>query len=120
MRDSLSATVAAILAYARAGWDACIDRLVAISIFSDRKHAERSAQRFARDTRAQGRTNMVGLFIGLLIAAIVAIDVFIPVILDAVSNSNASGNTLTILNLLPLFAALLLLVALAAPLMRRV
>lgn len=73
----------------------------------------------AMDDRAQG-TNLVGLFIGILIAAIVAVDVFIPVIMSSKSDSNASATTLTILDLLPLFAALLLLIALASPLMRRI
>lgn len=68
---------------------------------------------------AQG-TNLTGLFIGLMVAGIVAISVFIPVITNAINNANVSGNTKTILDLLPLFAALLLLIALAAPLMRRV
>lgn len=74
------------------------------------------------DEKAQmgGGTNLVGLFMGLLIAAIVAVSVFIPVVTDAIANSSVSGNTKTILDLLPLFAALLLLIALAAPLMRRV
>lgn len=76
-------------------------------------------KRLARSTRAQG-TNLTGLFIGLMVAAIVAVSVFIPVVQDAVNSANVSGNTATILNLLPLFAALLLLIALAAPLMRRV
>lgn len=71
-------------------------------------------------TDERGQTNLVGLFIGLLIAGIVAIQVFIPVINDAISNSNVSGTTASVLDLLPLFAGLLLLVALAAPLMRRI
>lgn len=71
------------------------------------------------EERAQS-TNLVGLFIGLLIAAIVAIQVFIPVVSDAIANSNVTGTTASILELLPLFAGLLLLVALAAPLMRRI
>lgn len=75
------------------------------------------------DDRAQmgGGTNLVGLFMGLLIAAIVAVSVFIPVVNDAIAQqTDLSGNVQTILELLPLFAALLLLIALAAPLMRRV
>jgi len=68
---------------------------------------------------SSGQANLAGLMIGLLIAAIIAIQVFIPVVTDAISSSNASGTTKTILDLLPLFAALLLLVALASPLMRR-
>lgn len=78
---------------------------------------------FAAAKRGQamgGGTNLVGLFMGLLIAAIVAISVFIPVVNDAISSSSVTGNTQTILELLPLFAALLLLIALASPLMRRV
>lgn len=71
------------------------------------------------DNQAQS-TNLVGLFIGLMIAAIVAIQVFIPVVQDAISSSNVTGTSATVLELLPLFAALLLLIALASPLMRRI
>lgn len=73
-----------------------------------------------RDRAQAGGTNLVGLFIGLLIAAIVAVQVFIPVVNDAIAESNLSGTEETIVSLLPLFAGLLLLVALAGPLMRRV
>jgi hypothetical protein len=76
-------------------------------------------KKFVRGAR-RAQTNLTGLFIGLLIAGIMAVNVFIPVMNDAISSSNASGQTLTILNLLPLFAGLLLLVALASPLMRRI
>lgn len=71
----------------------------------------------------RAQTNLVGLFIGLMIAAIVAVQVFIPVVVDAINNlnsSNVSTTTFTVLELLPLFAALLLLIALASPLMRRI
>lgn len=74
--------------------------------------------RFTRSAR--GQSNLTGLFIGLLIAAIVAIQVFIPVVNDAIASSNVSGTTLTVLELLSLFASLLLLIALASPLMRRI
>lgn len=74
-------------------------------------------ERRAMDNRAQ--TNLPQLFIGVLIAAIIGIKVFIPVVNDAVNSSNASGTTKTILGLLSLFAALLLLLALASPLMRQ-
>ena len=67
----------------------------------------------------RGQTNLVGLFIGIMVAAVIGIEVVIPVINDAVSSSNASGTTLTILGLLGTFVALLLLIALASPLMRR-
>ena len=68
--------------------------------------------------RAQA-TNIGGLFIGIMVAVIIGVDVVIPVILDSVANSGVSGNTETILDLLPLFIGLLLLIATASPLMRR-
>jgi hypothetical protein len=70
------------------------------------------------DNRAQG--NIGGLFIGIMISVILGVSVAIPVIQNAVTNSSVSGNTETVLNLLPLFIGLLLLLALAGPLMRRV
>jgi len=63
---------------------------------------------------------MVGLFIGLMIAAIVVLQVFLPVVNDASSSANMTPTQQTIVDLLPLFAVLLLLIALAGPLMRRV
>jgi uncharacterized membrane protein YiaA len=68
--------------------------------------------------RAQG--NMVGLFIGLMIAAIVALQVFSPVVNDAINSANLTSTQETVVTLLPLFAVLLLLIALAGPLMNRV
>jgi hypothetical protein len=73
---------------------------------------------FLRSARGQG--NIGSLFIGVMVAAILGIGVAIPVILDVINESNVSGTTATVLNLVPLFVALLLLVALAGPLMRRV
>lgn len=75
---------------------------------------------FGMGNRGQMGTNMVGLFIGLLIAAIVVLNVFIPVINDAITDADLGGTEQTIVELLPLFAVLLLLIALAGPLMRRV
>lgn len=72
-----------------------------------------------RAARAQS-SNMVGLFIGLMIAAIVALQVFIPVVNDAINTANLTSTQQTVVDLLPLFAVLLLLIALASPLMRRV
>lgn len=68
------------------------------------------------DTRAQ-RGGMANLFIGLAIAAIIGFEVFIPIVQDA--GANLTGTTGTLADLLPLFAALLLLIGLAAPVMRR-
>lgn len=74
--------------------------------------------RLGKDNR--GNTNLVGLFIGLMIAAIVAVQVFIPTVNDAISSANLTGTEATVAGLLPLFAVLLLLIALASPLMRRI
>lgn len=68
--------------------------------------------------RAQG--NIGSLFIGVMVAAILGIGVAIPVVLDVINDANVTGTTATVLDLIPLFIALLLLVALAGPLMRRV
>lgn len=70
------------------------------------------------DERAQG--NIGGLFIGIMVAAILGVAVAIPVILDVINDSNVTGTTKTVLDLVPLFVGLLLLIALAGPLMRRV
>lgn len=68
----------------------------------------------------RAQTNLVGLVMGLLFAGIVIVQVFIPVMNDAISSANLSGTTKTIVDLVPLFAGLLLLVAIASPLMRRI
>ena len=68
----------------------------------------------------RAQSNLVALFLGLLIAVIVVVDVYIPTVNDALASSNISGTAATILGLLPLFAALLILVANAGPLMNRV
>lgn len=67
--------------------------------------------------RAQG--NLAGLVIGITISAVVAVAVAIPVINDVTASSNATGTTKTVLDLLDLFVALLILVAIASPLMSR-
>lgn len=72
----------------------------------------------AKQERAQ--SNITRLVIGVMIAAIVVIQVFIPTVQDALASANVSGTEATILGLLPLFAALLILIALASPLMSRV
>lgn len=45
---------------------------------------------------------------------------FIPVVNEAISDAALSGSAATVADLIPLFASLLLLVAMAGPLMRRV
>ena len=62
----------------------------------------------------------MSLIIGIMIAAIVALQVFVPVVNDMIASSGIDGATLQIAEPLPLFASLLLLIAMAGPLMRRV
>jgi hypothetical protein len=73
---------------------------------------------FASDR--SGQTNLVGLIIGITVAAIVGVAVAIPVMNDVIATANLSGTTATVVGLLPLFVGLMLLVAIASPLMRRV
>ena len=75
---------------------------------------------FAADRRGQMGGNLVSLLIGILIAALVVLQVFIPVLTDMIDTSGIDGTVLQIAELLPLFSVLLLLIALAGPLMRRV
>lgn len=60
------------------------------------------------------------MFIGLMIAALVVLQVFIPVTNEMIASSGIDGTTLQVAELLPLFASLILLIAMAGPLMRRV
>jgi len=76
--------------------------------------------RLARSGMDRAQGNIGSLFIGIMVAAILGVGVAIPVIIDVINNSNVTGTTATVLNLVPLFVGLLLLVALAGPLMRRV
>lgn len=66
-----------------------------------------------------GGGNLVSLFIGVMIALVVAVQVVIPVINDAIASSNVTGTTATILGLVSTFIALLVLLAVVSPLMRR-
>lgn len=73
-----------------------------------------------RAIKERGQGNIGSLFIGIMVAAILGVGVAIPVIIDVIDDANVSGTTETVLDLIPLFVGLLLLVALAGPLMRRV
>jgi hypothetical protein len=55
-----------------------------------------------------------GLVIGVMIAIIVIVAVALPVTEDVVADSNSTGTTATILDLLPLFLGLAALVTVAA------
>lgn len=106
--ESLSGRVRAWLAF-------CWSQALAIHASSG-SFLEAERKNFAQSNR--GQTNLVQLVIGIMIAGIVIMQVFIPVMQDA--SSNLSGTEGTIADLIPLFAVLMLLVALASPLMTRV
>lgn len=83
---------------------------------------KRRPRELRAENRGQAAQGMVSTFIGIMIAAIVALQVTMPVMFDAIATvqNNTTGSTQTILDLLPLFVALLLLIGIAAPLMARI
>jgi len=75
--------------------------------------------KFKADDSAQ--SNLVQLFLGIAIAFIVGIGVAVPILNDVISSTTFSNTmTETVVGYVPLFLGLLLLVAVAAPIMRRV
>lgn len=65
-------------------------------------------------------TNLVGLIIGIVVAAIVGIAVGIPVIQDVIESANLTGTTELIVGFIPVMIGLMIFVAVASPIMRRV
>lgn len=59
-------------------------------------------------------TGLVGAVIGLVVAIIVIVAVGIPVTTQVITDSNLTGITATVVNLVPLFFGLLALVSVAA------
>lgn len=69
----------------------------------------------------RGQSNLVQLFLGIAIAFIVGIGVAVPILNDVIADTTfENGMTETVVGYVPLFLGLLLLVAVAAPIMRRV
>jgi len=60
------------------------------------------------------------ILIGLIIAAVVGGGAALPIIVELINESGASGVLATVLGIIPLFVALILLLAFAGPVMRRV
>jgi len=58
--------------------------------------------------------NLIGFFIGIMVVIIIAVSVVIPVITDQISayrvTTNASATVITLLDLVPLFIVLAILV----------
>lgn len=75
--------------------------------------------RLKDDTRAQG-SNLVALIIGVVIAAIVGIAVGVPVIQDVIATANLTGTDALIAGFIPTMIVLMIFVAVASPIMRRV
>lgn len=83
------------------------------------KTLRKEHKRLAQDNSAQ--SNLVQLFLGIAIAFIVGVGVAVPILNDVISSTNFSNSmTETVVGYVPLFLGLLLLVAVAAPIMRRV
>lgn len=68
----------------------------------------------AKAMSRKGMAGPAGTVIAVMISIIVIVAVALPVVQDVVDNSNASGTTQTILDLLPLFLGLAALVTVAA------
>lgn len=77
--------------------------------------------KFVKDVRGQG--GLVGYFIGIMIAVIIALQVTWPVIDDVLNGSgaasiaNLTGAAATLVDLIPLFFILTLVMAFIRPLM---
>lgn len=69
--------------------------------------------------RFKSESGVAGQMIAMLVLVILGAATAIPVIQSAIENAGVTGNTATILSLIPLFVALLLLLAFAKPLLRR-
>lgn len=81
------------------------------------KHGLRGGLRRAATDR--GQSNVSGMMINVMVAAILGVGVAIPVILDVINDSNISGTTLVIVTLIPVMLGVLLIVAVARPIMTR-
>lgn len=68
---------------------------------------------------ARGQNNLVGLILGVTVATIVGVGVAVPIIVDTVAQANLTGTDALIAGFIPTFLILLLLVAVASPLMNR-
>ncbi len=83
------------------------------------KTLRKEHKRFTQDNSAQ--SNLVQLFLGIAIAFIVGVGVAVPIVNDVIADTNFSNDmTQTVVEYVPMFLGLLLLVAVAAPIMRRV
>ncbi|WP_435125399.1 hypothetical protein [Halobaculum sp. D14] len=83
---------------------------------ADTRTEEIRAQKTAYDLN---QTNLSGLILGIVIAGIMGVAVAIPVLNDVIASANLTGTTKTVVGLIPLFIGLLVLVAVASPLMNR-
>jgi len=55
--------------------------------------------------------NLVSVLIGIMVAVIIGVVVAIPTVTSSIAASNLTGNTATVVNLIPVLLALVLLVA---------
>lgn len=67
-----------------------------------------------------GNGSLPKVLIGLIIAVVVGGGAALPIIVELINTSGATGVLATILDIIPLFVALILLLAFAGPVMRRV
>jgi hypothetical protein len=81
----------------------------------------RSRIRLQKSAYDRGQASIIQLFLGITIAVIVGVGVVIPLMNDQMASTNFTNTmTETVIGYIPLFIGLLLLVGVAAPIMRRV
>lgn len=125
MNSKILATLVTLLAFVDSLGARIADGLVAVAMpllellpDSDAAIAHVRMEKAAYD---RGQGNLIRLFLGVAVAFIVGAAVVIPIINDTISSTNFTNPmTETILGYTPEFIALLLLMAVAAPMMRRV
>jgi hypothetical protein len=67
-----------------------------------------------------GNGSLPKVFIGLILAIVIGGGAALPITVELINTSGATGVLATILDIIPLFVALILLLVFAGPVMRRV
>lgn len=73
-----------------------------------------------RQLGRSGQGSLAKVLLGLIIAVVIGGGAALPILVELIDSSGATGITATVLGITPLFVALLLLLAFAGPVMRRI
>ena len=64
-------------------------------------------------TGKRGQTGLVSVVVGIAVAVLV-VTILLPIVIYAIGNASFTGTTATIMNNVPIFLALLVLIAIAS------